>query len=184
MRRTRRCAVTLLALLSGLSALPDRLAAQDDAVAAYHRAVADHFGVPTSEIQILAQSGLQPEEVPVALFLARQAGVSADALVALKRGGRGWGDLARRYDLGPGVFHVPVEGPVGQGVLAQTYESFRTTPTAEWRGLRLSDEEVIHLVNLRILSEYLAVPPRRVLDARERAGSYIAAYGALVRGRG
>jgi hypothetical protein len=184
MRSPRHCIAALLTLVFAVALAPDRAAAQDEAVAAYYRGVADHFGLPATEIRLLAESGVQPEEVAVALFLAREAGVSADALVALRKGGRAWNELARRYDVGPDRFHVPVQGSVSTGPLTSAYEAFRGTPTSEWDAIRLDDAAVVHLVNLRVLSEYLGAPPDQVLRAREREGSFIRAYGALLRGVG
>ncbi len=184
MRSPSLSAVTLLTAVVGVAVLPSRGVAQEDAVASYYRGVADHFGLPPSELRVLAEWRLQAEEVPVVLFLARHAGISADALVALKRGGRSWAELAERYDVGPGAFHVPLQASSPPGTLASAYEQFRSTPSGGWDRIRLDDGDVVQLVNLKFVTEYVGAPADRVLQLRQREGSYVAAYGALMRSGG
>lgn len=174
----------VLLLLSLLVAVPvvapTGLAAQEDPVDSYYRGMASYFGLPTVEVRVLSEWEIRPEEVPLVLFMARQAGVSTDALLALKEGGRGWSDLTRRYGLDAGTFHVPLPSDAPAGSLAAAYEQFRSTPSSEWDTIALGDAELVELVNIRVLSEHFDVPPVRVLQARERTGSYVEAYRRLV----
>ncbi|HEX9885864.1 MAG TPA: hypothetical protein VGA70_05225 [Longimicrobiales bacterium] len=177
---------TLLIALAVQMAAPlptsGQVATQAD-VDAYFRAVAEHFGVPPAELAILAEWDLPPDQVPVAMFLARRVGVSPDALVALRRGGRTWGDVASRYGVDAGAFHIPLPEGTSPGYLARAFEAYRDAPRSDWPGLRLTDEEIVHLVNARFLDEVLGTAIGPVLQARERAGSWVGAYRDLA-GRG
>lgn len=170
-------------LLGAVLGAADTLAAQDArTVGAYYHAVSEHFRVPADEVAILSEWNLSPEEMPVLLFLARHGGVSTDALVALKRGGRGWSELADRYGVGSGAFYVPLDASASGGSMSATYDRFRDLPSSRWDEVTLGDPEIVGLVNVRVLSEALHVPPARVVAAYDASGSFVAAYRALLGG--
>jgi hypothetical protein len=149
--------------------------------AAYFRAVAEHFEVSIEEVTIVADWDVEPDEVPVILFLAQRAGVSTDALIGLRRSGRPWGEVASRLGLSVGAFHIPLPEDEELGFLARAYGEFRGRPSRDWNQIELRDLEVIALVNLRVLSEQVGVPALRVLQCREEAGSFVAGFANLGR---
>ena len=103
---------------------------------AYFRAVGEHFEVPLQEVKILADWGLTSDEVPVALFLARNTGVSSDALIGLRRSGRSWIDVAIRVGLGARAFHISLPAGESLGLLTRAYDQFKSHPVEEWDGIR------------------------------------------------
>ena len=107
---------------------------------------------------------------------------SPDAVMALRNSGRGWLQIAGRWQLHAGDFHVALDPAQDPGPLARVYEGYRGSPRTGWPALQLEDREVEALVHLRFLTEYLGVPPGRVLTALARAGSGPAALQALRRG--
>lgn len=167
----------LAALLAAL--LPDPAAAQDAATRTYLLRAGCHFGVPAGEVEVLARWSVPPEEIPVALFIAGRAGVSAEVVLSLRRGRTSWGDLASRYGLGGGTFHVPLSGAAPGDRLARAYGEFGSRAPREWDAIRLDDVEIVDLVNLRFLTESLGIPAGRALDARASAGSWVGAFAAL-----
>lgn len=163
------------------AAVPAALTAQSGDP--YLIAVAEHFQVPASEVVILSQSRIAPAEIPVVLFVAARAGVSPDALLALRRTGRPWADLASRYGLNAGNFHVELGGPAPAGVLTAAYEAFGSRDRSGWAAISLSDEAIIVLVHVRFLSEYLSQPPGRVAEVVARTGPGASALSTLRGGR-
>ncbi|MBT8397977.1 MAG: hypothetical protein HKO65_14870 [Gemmatimonadetes bacterium] len=147
---------------------------------AFFKMIAEHFEVPVEEVTILGDWELSADEVPVVLFLSRRAGVSADALVGLRRGGRPWREVASRFGLSARVFHIPLPLGTPLGVLDRAYEQFRSRPAGEWDQIRLDDLELISLVNVRVLSEAVGVPPLRVLQSRDEAGTFAAGFASLI----
>lgn len=160
------------------------VAGQQASVDAYLGGLAGHFGLPAAEVRVLSEWDIEPEEVAVVLFLAREGGVSPDALIALHGGGRGWSQLATRYGLHAGAFHVPLAESASAGPLSPVYDRFRGTPRGQWSSITLGEDELVQLVNLRVLSDYLNVPPGRVVQAWQQSGSFVEAYRALVRSGG
>lgn len=146
---------------------------------AYLQAVSEHYHVSLDEVRVLASWGRPAMEIPVVLFLAGQGGVSPDAVMALRNAGRGWSAIAARWQLHAGQFHVAIGPSVDAGPLAGVYEQYRTRPGSAWPSIELSDSDVVALVHLRFLGEYLGLPPARVLSAMARVGPGPAALQAL-----
>ncbi len=179
-----RRAITL-ALFALSVVVPGSEAQERDANArdAYFRGVAEFFSMPMSEVSILGAWRLPPEEIPVALFVARQAGVSPEALVALRRTGKSWSELATRYHLGAAPFYVPLADGAPAGVLSEVYDRYRKVPTAKWGEVSLTDQDIVGLVNLRLLTQTLHMEPERVLG-RASSGQWVELYVQLLRGSG
>ncbi len=146
---------------------------------AYFRALGDHFRVPLQEVSLLAEWNLSSDEVPVVLFLARQAGISPDALVGVRQSGQGWMDVATRFGVGARAFHFPLREESELGPLTRAFRLFRETAPGQWHRIRLEDGEIVALVNVRVLSEEARVSPIRVLQCREEYGSFVACFPRL-----
>ena len=174
--RAAATAAVLMCLPTGADALQD-----SGAERAYLRAVARHFQMSESEVSILAHWDLPTEEIPVALFLAGRAGVSAEALVALRESGRTWTSLASTYNVGANALHVPLRDPTSAGSLSGLYERFRDTPVGEWGAIRLGESEIVALVNVRVLSDALGVSPDDIARRTGAGTSFVELYAQLLR---
>jgi len=173
-------AALVVALLAGAATgVEARQAA--GAEGAYLRAVARYFEMPEGEVSILAHWDLPPDEIPVVLFVARRAGVSAEALVALRESGRPWTTLAARYNIGASALHVPLRDPASAGALTGAYERFGATPVPDWGTIRLEDPEIIALVNVRVLSETLRVAPDEIARRTSPSVTFVELYAQLLR---
>ena len=148
---------------------------------AYFRAVAEFFSVSSSEISVLRDWRLTPEEVPVVLFVAERAGISGEALVTLRRSGQSWSALGERYGVGAAALYVPIPDESPAGRLSGVYEQYRSIPPGQWDGIRLSADDIVTLVNVRLLAETLGIPPEDVLRRAGAASSFVQLYGELIR---
>lgn len=154
-----------------------------EVVEAYFRGVGEFFDVDPEEVFILGEWRLPAEEIPVVIFLSQRTGASTDALAALRQNGRPWMELANRYGLSSGDFHTTLpRGPAGP--LARVVSELGALDPAQWDRLRLTDEEIVSLVNLRFLTGYLRVPPRAVMEAHAEGGNFVAGYRLLRSRRG
>jgi hypothetical protein len=143
--------------------------------------VGEYFDIPIQEVTIISEWDLSPDEVPVVLFVSQRGGVSPDALIGVRRGGRPWTDVANRFGVGPSSFHLPFPDTAQLGSLTRAYGEFRGRPARDWAQVRLDDSDIVTLVNLRVLAEATGAPPLQVLRMREEAGSFLAAYFRLIR---
>jgi len=170
-------------LMTFLSASIAPAAAQESPAAQveYFAAVASFFNLPPTEVAILSEWEIPAQEIPVVLFMARRSGVSPEALVALREAGQSWATLATRYRVGPAALHVPVPDDASAGSLARAYQEYRGTPVARWSTIRLTDEDVVGLVNVRLISQSLGLPAERVLGRTGSVGTYVELYAHLKR---
>jgi hypothetical protein len=157
------------------------VAQQDPAERAYLRAVAGFFQVSETEVGILAHGEVPAEEIPVALFMARRGGVSAEAVLALRESGRTWTELAERFGVAASALHVPLSDPASAGALAAVYERFRAIPMDQWSGMRLEATEIVALVNVRVLSQALGVRPDEIARRTGSARTFVELYAQFLR---
>lgn len=180
-RIMRRSLVAATLVLLSWAAAPAAVSAQNTSARdAYFRAVAEYFGMSAGEVSILADWNLAPDEIPVAIFVATRAGISPEALVALRGSGRGWVELTRRYQVGAAQLHVPLARAPTSGPLMAAYEQYQARPTGEWGQVSLTDEDIVALVNVRVLSAALGMRPDDVLTRRARARSFVEVYAGLI----
>jgi hypothetical protein len=124
---------------------------------------------------------MPPDEIPVVLFVARRAGISPEALVALRASGQNWGALTARYSVSATALHVPVPDDAPAGALSGAYELFRSMPVGDWGGIRLSDPHIIGLVNVRVIAQALGLPAESVLGRTREGLTYVALHAQLSR---
>jgi hypothetical protein len=158
-------------------------AAQDinPAHADYFRAVASFFDLPTSEVVILGDWDIPAEEIPVALFIASRAGVSAEAIGALRGAGQSWSELAGRYRVTASILHVPIRDGASAGRLSGVYDRYRQTPVSDWPSIALTDGDIIALVNVRVISQSVGASTEEVFRRTESTSSFIELYAQLRR---
>lgn len=171
-----------LIVLAASAAMATAVSSQESqSQRAYFRAVASYFQVPESEVGILAHGGDIPaDEIPVVLFVARRGGVSAEAVAALRESGRSWTELAQRFGVGANALHVPLRDPSAAGTLSAAYQRFAATPMPQWSSLRLESDEIVALVNVRVLAQALGVEPDAVAR-RTGAMSFVDLYAQFLR---
>lgn len=132
-------------------------------------AIGQHYGVPQTRVARLHSRVVHYDELPVVYFLAREARVSPEAVVALRERGWSWMDVAGHLGLGPSVFvaHLPrrTGPPYGK---AHGYWRQR-----EARYLRhLSDREIVDFVNVRFIAAYHSRPVHEVIGYRDQGMAY------------
>lgn len=172
---------TAAALLCSAATSTTALAQQPDNQAVYFRAVADFFKLSPTEVSILADWELPADEIPVVLFVAHHAGVSPEALVALRSSGKSWTDLSRRYQVDASAFYVPLPDTADAGILAAAYGRYRALPAARWGEVTLSDRDIVALVNVRILAQTLRRAPEDVIRACRDGRSFVDVFASLLR---
>ena len=136
--------------------------------------VSNYYRVPEKEVIIIRERGIDDEELPVVFFIARRARVSPDVIINLRLSGLSWMDISLRYGIGPEVYYVPVEETVIIGPpYGKAYGYYKKYPRHKWKDIRLGDDDIVNLVNLRFMSEYHGIPPSEVIKMRSGGKKFI-----------
>lgn len=146
---------------------PDRDASPGDkALSRFFHAVGDYYRIPQREVMIIGGRGMPPYEIPVVLFIAKKGHVAPETIADFRLRDNAWLYTAFRFGLGPEVFYVPVGVVVRDSLYGKAYGYYKHKPKKEWNTIRLSDDDIINLVNLKLMSEYHGYPLEKIIKMR------------------
>lgn len=145
----------------------------DDAQNSYYIALGDYNRMQQGSVILIRQQGISDEDLPVVLFLASKAGVPYQEVINLRLKGWKWMRITRHYRLEPSIFYVRVNGAVSGGHYGNPYRNFNGRPQNKWSKIRLSDAEVVNMVNLRFFSEYYGYDPDEVIKMRDGGRNFV-----------
>lgn len=163
-----------VALLNGPAAADVRLGAviTDGGLRSFHLAIGDYYRVPEREVIVVRERHIPDDELPVVFFLADRAHQPAGVIVDMRLDGRTWIDIAWHFGLGSDVFYVPFERqpdpPYGRA-----YGYFKKMKREDWGRLRLSDTDIVNLVNLRFIADHYRCSPGDVVRLRQDHRSFV-----------
>lgn len=144
----------------------------------FHVAVANYYHVPEREVIVIRERRIPDDEIPVALFIARHAGVPWSRVVEMRLRGDSWWNISVRLGLGPDVYYVPVAVSPGPPY-GRALGHYKKKHRKEWRAIVLDDADIVNLVELRFLSEHYRVAPERVIELRGRDRDFVAVHAQL-----
>lgn len=161
------------------------LAVSDGRLRSFYVAVGEHYRVaPSAVVDLRTRYRLADEDLPVVYFLAARAHVGPQAVIDLRLAKRSWFDIAVHFRLSPEIFFVPVRAERPGPPYGNAYGYYRKRGRAgDWRGLVLTDREVVGLVNLRFLSEYHGLDPDDIISRRSRQASFVRIHDEIGRSR-
>jgi hypothetical protein len=174
--------VTLAPLVSAERAFAQTAYSVSANIGNFHVAVANYYQVPEREVIVIRERRIPDDEIPVALFIARHAGVPWGRVVDMRMRGDSWWDISVRLGVRPDVYYVPVtvvSGPPYGRALGH----YKNKHRKQWSTIVLSDADMVNLVELQFLSEHYHVAPERIIEMRGRDRDFVA-INAEVRGGG
>ncbi len=146
----------------------------DEGVKGFYFAVGDYYRVPHREIVLIRERRIPDYEMPVILFLAQRARVTPAVIVDLRLGGMTWLGITLHFGLSPEIYYVPVRDVRVYGPpYGKAYGYYKNKPRKEWKKIRLDDDDVINLVNLKFLSSYYNYKPETIIKMRSEDKSFI-----------
>ena len=143
----------------------------------FHVAVANYYQVPEREVVVLRERRVSDDDLPVVLFIAREARVPWTRVMSLRQAGKSWWDISVHFGLRPDVYYVPVAVAPGPPY-GHAYGHYKK-PRSQWKSIVLTDADVVNMVHLRFLSEHYHVAPERVMESRGRGGNVRAMYSDM-----
>ena len=79
------------------------------------------------------------------------------------------------------MLHVPLSDPAAAGSLTDIYERFGQVPVSEWSNIPLTGDDIITLVNVRVLADSLGLLPDEIMRHTASTGSFVELYIQLLR---
>ncbi len=140
----------------------------------YYRSLANYHRVSEKDVYFVRKKGVPDQELPVIFYLASLAGV-APSLVAdeYRRPGITLNDLTRIFGLNPEIYHYPVKFRVDGPPYGKAYGYYKNKPKKEWKNIKLSNTDIINLVNLRFISESRGVDPEDIIKGRKSGKTFL-----------
>lgn len=147
---------------------------------AFYLSVGEHYGVPVSRVAHVG-TYVPAYEVPVVYSVAHHAHVEPAVVLDLRRAGRSWMDITLHFGLSPEIYYVPLAVDPGPPY-GNAYGYYKKRPRARWKTIRLADDDVVNLVNLRFLADRHHVKPERIVRMRGAGKNFLAIERDLGRG--
>jgi hypothetical protein len=107
------------------------------------------------------------------LFIAKRAHVEPKFITDLRLWGNTWLDITLRFGLGPEIFYVPIGVMVIGPPYGKVYGYYKSKSRKEWKTIVLSDDDVINLSNLKLMSEHYAYPPEKIIKMRSGGKEFV-----------
>lgn len=140
----------------------------------FYLSVGNYYRVPVQEVTVVHERGIPYDEVPVVFFIANRARVAPQVIMDLRLRGMSWWDISLRYGVGPDIYYVPTTVVIRDPYYSHAYGLYRKYPRSQWkRKIVLRDADIVHLVNLRYVSERYGYAPSRVIRMRERGDHFV-----------
>lgn len=129
----------------------------------YYAGIENYFRLSKADMADQLGHGVSEEEVPVALFIARRAGLDPDTVWSVHGSGLNWMQVAWHFELNPWIFFTPLPS---KAVEHTPYEKAYGAFSSRADKVNLGDEDIVNLVNLKFISEEYGCPPEEVVRAR------------------
>ena len=148
------------------------LSAGPNGVNDFYFSIGSYFNVPTQQVAVIHNRDIPNEQIPVVLFIAKRADVEPQEVIDLREEGFSWMEVALRFGIGPDAFYVNINNP-SHTPFGHAYGYYRHYDKKRWRHIRLSDDDIVNLVNLRFVSEYSHHTPDEVVRLRGQGRTFI-----------
>lgn len=168
-------------VVKGGSTLPEPARATDPRP--FYAAVSRSFHVPEGQVRRLADRGLPAGQVVVVYFMAGHSMRQPTQILADRRAGKSWREIAMTAGLEPESFYSPLADT--RAPLVNVYALYRVLPRDRWTWKRmpLQDSDIESLVSLRFLAELEGEQWPDVLRLRAQGHDFVNVRHFLLTGQ-
>jgi len=147
------------------------ITADEDGVKEFHLAIGDFYKSSDKQVAAITKYGINDEELAVVFFLAEQSNVSPKAIIDLRLGAKSWFDISLHFGLKPEIYFIDIH-EVSRPPYGKALGHFKKKPKSQWNEIRLADDDIINLVNLKFLSKYYNLSPDEIIKMRSNGESF------------
>lgn len=148
----------------------------------FYVAIGEYYRMPEREVVIIRERRIPDYEVPVVLHIAERAHVEPGMIIDMRLRGRSWMDITLHFGLGPDIYYVPVRKVYGPPY-GHAYGHYKNKQRDEWKHVRLDDDDVVNLVNLRFISDRYKYAPEDVMRMRSGGKNFVVINEEIRKGK-
>lgn len=152
----------------------------DGRLSSFYLSLGEYYRVPERDIRFIHERHIPDHDIPVVLFISRHAHIAPAIIIDFRLAGLSWMDISLRFGLAPDIFYVPVQSIYGPPY-GNAYGHYQRHQRSEWHKIRLADEDIMNLVNLRFISERYRVPPEDVMRMRSGGKNFVTIHDEVHR---
>lgn len=152
----------------------------DGRLSSFYLSLGEYYRVPERDILFIHERHIPDHDIPVVLFISRHAHIAPAIIIDFRLAGLSWMDISLRFGLAPDIFYVPVQSIYGPPY-GNAYGHYQRHQRSEWHKIRLADEDIMNLVNLRFISERYRVPPEDVMRMRSGGKNFVTIHDEVHR---
>jgi hypothetical protein len=141
------------------------VAIDDGVIKDFHLAIGDFYKIPQDDIEIAKTRKIKDEELPVVFFLAQRAKVTPAVISELKLAGRSWLEITHFYGMGAEIYYVKA-APTNTPPYGKALGFYKNKKKSEWKYIKLSDDDIVNLVNLQFIASKYNSSPESVIKLR------------------
>ncbi|MBI5267909.1 MAG: hypothetical protein HY851_11820 [candidate division Zixibacteria bacterium] len=154
----------------------------DDGIKSFYLAIGQTYNVPEREVYAVRERRIPDEELPVVFFIARRARVEPKTVIEFRLGNHSWFEVSRHFGLGADAFYIECR-EVPKGPHGKAFGYYRNRPRSEWKDIRLGDDDIVNLVNVRFVMDRYHYPAEEVFRMRESNRNYVTVHREAEKGR-
>jgi len=152
----------------------------DGRLSSFYLSLGEYYRVPERDVLFIHERHIPDYDIPVVLFISQHAHIAPAAIIDLRLSGISWMDISLRFGLTPDIFYVPVQSVYGSPY-GNAYGHYQRRQRSEWHKIRLADDDIMNLVNLRFISERQGVPPEEVMRMRSSGRNFVTIHDEVRR---
>ncbi len=168
-------AFMILSLISGAVAAADvdfGASIKDGKLDGFYLAISEQYDVSQKEIKHVRAARMSDEELPVVFYLARKANTRPSDIIMLRLKGYTWMEITLQFGLNADIYYVAFDKKPGPPY-GNAYGHFHKHKRKDWGEIRLNDDEIVNMVNLRFLSDHYRRSPDEVAAMRAKGQNFV-----------
>jgi len=137
----------------------------------FYIAISEHYDVSQREIKHVRAARISDEELPVVFYLAQKGNVRPSDIIMFRLKGYSWMEITLQFGLRADIYYVMFDKKPGPPY-GNAYGHFKKHKRKHWDEIRLTDDDIINLVNLRFLCDRYNWSPNRVAAMRGKGRNF------------
>jgi len=124
----------------------------DDISVQFYKDIASYFETEFDNVSKINELEVADDELAVVFFIAQKGTTSPERITETRKRGDSWYEICKSRGVTQKEIYVLVMSATNSKVYEPIFEKFKSAPEDKWNQLLLTDEDIINLVNLRVIS--------------------------------